>query len=50
VRKIPVIWDIETGGRSKFSYPDKIGDELDIVLEPAGSLLLVFEPDTENLP
>lgn len=47
--KTPVIWDIETGGRSRFPYNER-ADELDIVLEPAGSLLLVFEPDTENLP
>ncbi|MGA2679990.1 MAG: glycosyl hydrolase [Sedimentisphaerales bacterium] len=42
--KTPWVWNPDTGERSVFAYGDKPGN-LNIGIEPAGSLLLVFDPN-----
>ena len=47
--KTPWKWDAETGEKSIYPYA-KLKNELEICLEPAGSLLLVFDPQPSEKP
>ena len=47
--KTPWLWNPDTGERGVFAYGDK-KNALDIRIEPAGSLLLVFDPNMKAKP
>jgi len=47
--KTPWLWNPDTGARGVFAYGDK-KNALDIRIEPAGSLLLVFDPNMKAKP
>ena len=47
--KTPWIWNPDTGARGVFAYGDK-KNALDIRIEPAESLLLVFDPNMKAKP
>ncbi|MFO7934147.1 MAG: glycosyl hydrolase, partial [Bacteroidales bacterium] len=47
--RIPYLWDPESGERWRYPFQSDAA-ELDLVLPPLRSLLLVFEPDEKDLP